>query len=43
MEKDVFLSIGDEPNREVFIGKVWPNAAVFPDFTKESTSTWWFN
>jgi alpha-glucosidase len=27
----------DEP----FVGKVWPGDCVFPDFTQESTRTWW--
>jgi hypothetical protein len=38
MDMDVFLSTGDAPNRKIFTGKVWPNAAVYPDFTKQNTS-----
>lgn len=37
IQDDVFLKIGDEP----FIGKVWPNEAVFPDFTSAKTTPWW--
>ena len=38
MDMDVFLSTGDAPNRKIFTGKVWPNATVYPDFTKQNTS-----
>ena len=43
MDMDVFLSTGVSPNRKIFVGKVWPNAAVYPDFTKQNTSDWWHN
>lgn len=36
---------GDEfvknPDGSVFSGKVWPGAAVFPDFTQQQTRQWW--
>ena len=30
-----------EPNGSVFVGKVWPGASVFPDFTAADTRLWW--
>ena len=36
-QDDVFLKV----KNEYFIGKVWPNEAVFPDFFNPKTSTWW--
>lgn len=38
MDKDVFLKTSDG---EVFVGKVWPNEAAFPDFSKQNTTDWW--
>ena len=36
---------GDEfvknPDGSVFTGVVWPGPAVFPDFTREASCTWW--
>ncbi|HYF95895.1 MAG TPA: glycoside hydrolase family 31 protein [Symbiobacteriaceae bacterium] len=29
------------PDGEVYIGKVWPGPAAFPDFLQESTRRWW--
>jgi alpha-glucosidase len=29
------------PDGSVFVGKVWPGASVFPDFTQQSTRQWW--
>jgi len=29
------------PNKSVFVGKVWPGKAVFPDFTRQATRAWW--
>ena len=29
------------PNKSVFVGKVWPGKAVFPDFTRAATRAWW--
>lgn len=29
------------PDGTVFVGEVWPGAAVFPDFTKKDTRAWW--
>jgi alpha-glucosidase (family GH31 glycosyl hydrolase) len=37
IKDDVFLKI----NNEVFIGKVWPNDAAFPDFFNPKTAPWW--
>lgn len=36
--ENVFLKI---KNDEVFIGKVWPNEAAFPDFYHPNTTAWW--
>ena len=35
--KGVFLML----DKAVFVGEVWPNEAVFPDFYKPETSAWW--
>lgn len=36
---------GDEfvhrPDGSVYVGKVWPGPAVFPDFTRAATRAWW--
>ncbi len=32
-----------KPNGEVYVGRVWPGKAVFPDFTKASVRDWWAN
>jgi alpha-glucosidase (family GH31 glycosyl hydrolase) len=37
MNQDVFL----KQNGQVFVGKVWPNEAAFPDFTHPNTQGWW--
>ena len=29
------------PDGSVFVGKVWPGPAVFPDFTQAQTRQWW--
>ncbi len=29
------------PDGSVYVGKVWPGASVFPDFTQEKTRRWW--
>ena len=29
------------PDGSVYIGNVWPGPAVFPDFTRASTRSWW--
>jgi alpha-glucosidase len=29
------------PEGSVFVGKVWPGPAVFPDFTRKVTRDWW--
>lgn len=29
------------PDGSEFVGKVWPGAAVFPDFTRAQTRKWW--
>ena len=39
VKADIFLKVQDE----VFIGKVWPNEAVFPDFFHNNTQHWWQN
>lgn len=28
-------------NTDIFIGKVWPNDAAFPDWSNTNTPTWW--
>ncbi len=28
-------------NGQDYVGKVWPGPAVFPDFTRQQTRTWW--
>ena len=30
-----------DANGEMYVGKVWPGAAVFPDFTRAATREWW--
>jgi alpha-glucosidase len=29
------------PDGSIFVGRVWPGPAVFPDFTRQSTREWW--
>ncbi|MBB5346149.1 glycoside hydrolase family 31 protein [Tunturibacter empetritectus] len=29
------------PDGSVFVGKVWPGPAVFPDFTRKDSRAWW--
>jgi alpha-glucosidase len=29
------------PDGSVYVGKVWPGPAVFPDFTRRETRAWW--
>lgn len=29
------------PDKSVFVGQVWPGAALFPDFTRPATRAWW--
>jgi alpha-glucosidase len=29
------------PDGSIYVGKVWPGASVFPDFTRKSTRKWW--
>lgn len=29
------------PDGTIYVGKVWPGNAVFPDFTQKSTRDWW--
>ncbi|MBB5318849.1 glycoside hydrolase family 31 protein [Tunturibacter empetritectus] len=29
------------PDGSVFVGKVWPGPAVFPDFTRKESRAWW--
>ncbi|HEY1759438.1 MAG TPA: TIM-barrel domain-containing protein [Bryobacteraceae bacterium] len=29
------------PDGSVYVGKVWPGASVFPDFTQQQTRAWW--
>jgi alpha-glucosidase len=29
------------PDGSIFVGKVWPGPAVFPDFTRAQTRQWW--
>jgi alpha-glucosidase len=29
------------PDNTVYVGKVWPGASVFPDFTRKRTRKWW--
>jgi len=29
------------PDGSLFVGDVWPGAAVFPDFTQQATRKWW--
>lgn len=37
MKEDIFMKV----NGEVFIGKVWPNEAAYPDFTHPNSTAWW--
>jgi len=30
-----------KPDDSLYVGKVWPGPAVFPDFTRKSTREWW--
>lgn len=38
MKQDVFLKY---PNKQLFIGKVWPGDCAFPDFSNPVARTWW--
>ena len=29
------------PDKSVYVGKVWPGKAVFPDFSRPATRAWW--
>ena len=29
------------PDGSIYVGKVWPGPAVFPDFTQAQTRQWW--
>jgi alpha-glucosidase len=29
------------PDKSVYVGKVWPGPSVFPDFTRKKTREWW--
>jgi alpha-glucosidase (family GH31 glycosyl hydrolase) len=42
-DQDVYLKIGDGALKENFIGRVWPNDAVYPDFRATNTEAWWKN
>jgi len=35
---DHFLKL---PTGQDYVGKVWPGPSVFPDFTRQSSRTWW--
>jgi alpha-glucosidase len=35
---DHFVKNADD---SIYVGKVWPGASVFPDFTRKSTRKWW--
>jgi len=37
MNQDVFLKL----NGQVFVGKVWPNEAAYPDYEHPNTASWW--
>ena len=37
MAKDLFAKV----NNQTFIGQVWPNDAVYPDFFHPETPAWW--
>jgi len=42
VDKDVFLKIKTAENgTQNFIGSVWPNEALFPDFFAQNTVGWW--
>ncbi|MDP9383432.1 MAG: glycoside hydrolase family 31 protein [Chloroflexota bacterium] len=38
MKKDVFIR---NPDGTPFVGYVWPDAALFPDFTRPEVREWW--
>ena len=38
VRQDVFVK---KPDREYFVGQVWPGNCVFPDFLNEKTREWW--
>lgn len=40
VEKGVFIKAGID-NKTDFVGSVWPGDAVYPDFTKNETVSWW--
>ena len=40
-EADVFIKASAQKLDEDFIGKVWPGAAVFPDFYRNATGEYW--
>ena len=37
-ERDLFAK---NPDGSIYVGKVWPGASVFPDFSKAETRAWW--
>ena len=37
MKADIFMKV----KGEVFVGKVWPNEAAYPDFTHPNATSWW--
>ncbi|SIQ15482.1 alpha-glucosidase [Alkalispirochaeta americana] len=38
LEKKAFLT---RPGGELYVGKVWPGDAAFPDFSRPATREWW--
>jgi alpha-glucosidase len=30
-----------QPDQSLYVGQVWPGAALFPDFTRPATRAWW--
>ena len=38
IKHDVFVH---NPDGSVYVGKVWPGASVFPDFTRHESREWW--
>lgn len=41
VKDEVFLKIKGQNGVENFIGKVWPNEALYPDFFNPKTTPWW--